>query len=52
MRQEFEYNVFLSHSEQDKAVVRPLADRLRQHGLKVWFDEWVLKPGENIPAET
>ena len=47
----FQYDVFLSHSAKDKAVVRPLADRLRQDGLKVWFDEWVLKPGDSIPAK-
>jgi hypothetical protein len=43
--------VFLSHSANDKAVVRPLAERLRQDGLKVWFDAWVLKPGDSIPAK-
>jgi hypothetical protein len=43
--------VFLSHSSKDKAIVRPLAERLRQDGLKVWFDEWVLKPGDSIPAK-
>ena len=43
----FTYDVCLSHSAKDKAVVRPLAERLRtcravaarrrrQHGLKVW----------------
>ena len=48
---EFAYDVFLSHSAKDKAVVRPLAERLRQDGLKVWFDEWVLKPGDSIPAK-
>jgi len=47
----FPYDVFLSHSAKDKAVVRPLAERLRQDGLKVWFDEWVLKPGDSIPAK-
>ena len=48
MPAEFQYDVFLGHSAKDKAVVRPLAERLRvavrQH-LKVWFDEWVLEPG-------
>lgn len=32
-------------------MVRPLAERLRQDGLKVWFDEWVLKPGDSILAK-
>ncbi|MBI5386657.1 MAG: toll/interleukin-1 receptor domain-containing protein [Verrucomicrobia bacterium] len=39
-REAFPYDVFLSHSAKDKTVVRPLAERLRQDGLKVWFDEW------------
>jgi len=47
----FTHDVFLSHSAKDKAVVRPLAERLRQDELKVWFDEWVLKPGDSIPAK-
>ncbi|MCX6925078.1 MAG: TIR domain-containing protein [Verrucomicrobia bacterium] len=51
MPSEFQSDVFLSHSAKDKAVVRPLAERLRQDGLKVWFDEWVLKPGDSIPAK-
>ena len=41
---DFQYDVFHSHSAKDKAVVRSLAERLRADGLKVWFDEWVLKP--------
>ena len=49
--QDFQYDVFLSHSAKDKAVVRPLAERLGQDGLKVWFDEWVLQPGDSIPAK-
>ena len=51
MLNEFPYDVFLSHSAKDKAVVRPLAERLLQVGLKVWFDEWVLKPGDSILAK-
>ena len=51
MLTEFQYDVFLSHSTKDKAVVRPLAERLRADGLQVRFDEWVLKPGDSIPAK-
>ena len=40
MPSDFQYDVFLSHSAKDKAAVRPLVERLRQDGLKVWFDEW------------
>jgi len=51
MSSEFEYDVFLSHSSKDKAVVCAMAERLRTDGLRVWFDEWVLKPGDSIPAK-
>jgi hypothetical protein len=51
MSLDFTHEVFLSHSAKDKAVVRPLAERLCKDGLKVWFDEWVLKPGDSIPAK-
>jgi len=47
----FIYDVFLSHSAKAKAVVRPLGERLRQNGLKVWFDEWEIKPGDSVPAK-
>lgn len=32
-------------------MVRDLAERLRKDGVTVWFDEWVLKPGDRIQAE-
>ena len=51
MADQFHYDVFLSHSSKDKAVVRPLAERLRADGLRVWFDEWILKPGDNLPKK-
>ena len=51
MPNEFAHHVFLSHSAKDKAVVRPLAERLRKDRLKVWFDEWEIKPGDSIPAK-
>jgi hypothetical protein len=47
----FQYDVFLSHSAKDKAIVRAVAERLRADGLQVWFDEWEIKPGDSIPAK-
>jgi hypothetical protein len=38
MPDDFQYEVFLSHSAKDKSVVRPLAERLRADGLKVPSD--------------
>lgn len=51
MKENFTFDVFLSHSSKDKAAVRTLADRLRSDGLQVWFDEWEIKPGDSIPAK-
>ena len=48
---EFDYDVFLSHSAKDKAVVRGLAERLRADDLRVWFDEWEIKAGDSIPGK-
>lgn len=39
MSETFQYDVFLSHNHADKPRVRRLAERLR-----VWFDEWVIRP--------
>ena len=48
MAETFAYDVFLSHSSRDKDVVRELAQRLKAAGLRVWFDEWDIKPGNMI----
>ena len=47
----YRYDVFLSHSSADKPVVRELAERLRAAGLRVWFDEWLIRPGDLISAK-
>lgn len=47
MPERFEYDVFLSHSSKDKSRVRRLAKRMRDVGLRVWFDEWIIKAGDD-----
>jgi len=47
----FAFDVFLSHSAKDKDTVRELAQRLKDDGLRVWFDEWEIKPGDSIPVK-
>ncbi|MBW8876236.1 MAG: TIR domain-containing protein [Acidobacteria bacterium] len=51
MPDDFQYDVFLSHSAKDKAVVRPIAERLRADGLRVWLDDWVIRPGDHVQAK-
>jgi hypothetical protein len=44
------HDVFLSYSKHDELVVRDLARRLRDRGLRVWFDGWEMSPGDAIPS--
>ncbi len=48
MNEQFKYDVFISHSAKDKPAARELAERLRKDGLRVWLDEWEIKPGDGI----
>ncbi len=41
-------DVFISHAHEDKEVARPLAEALRQRGLTVWYDEYVLRLGDSL----
>ena len=44
-----EFDVFISHASEDKDdIVRPLAHALRDRGLSVWYDEFVLKIGDSL----
>ena len=47
----FKHDVFLSHSSADKEVVRDLAKKLRNDGMRVWFDEWEIRPGDLISLQ-
>jgi hypothetical protein len=41
--------VFISHSGKDKErFVRGLAKALQEKGIRVWFDEWALLPGDSL----
>jgi TIR domain len=48
MPDKFTYDVFLSHNAQDKPRVRRLAERLKAAGVRVWLDEWLVKPGDLV----
>jgi histidyl-tRNA synthetase len=46
---EKKFDVFISHASEDKdEVVRPLANALRDEGLKVWYDEFEMKIGDSL----
>jgi hypothetical protein len=44
-----EYDFFISHASEDKdEIVRELADALRSNGIRVWYDEFVLRVGDSL----
>lgn len=44
-----QYDVFICHASEDKKdFVRPLAEKLRQQHLDVWYDEFSLKIGDSL----
>ena len=44
-----EFDVFISHASEDKDdIVRPLAHALKERGLEVWYDEFVLQIGDSL----
>jgi hypothetical protein len=40
-----DFDVFLSHGSRDKPQVEKIGEWLQAHGLRVWLDKWVLRPG-------
>ena len=44
----FKYDIFLSHSSQNKPTARLIALELRHAGFNIWFDEWALNIGDDI----
>ncbi len=44
-----EWDVFICHAREDKdEFARPLAEALRNRGLKVWYDEFTLTLGDSL----
>jgi hypothetical protein len=46
----YRWDVFFSYNSLDKTRVQRLAERLRAERLRVWFDAWVIEPGDDIYA--
>ena len=51
MSTEFAYDVFLTYSSHDRAKATRIAKMLRDMGLRVWFDDWEIRPGDAIPLQ-
>ncbi|MDV6347146.1 tetratricopeptide repeat protein [Nitrosomonas sp. Is35] len=42
------FDVFISYSYNDGTIVRSLVEKLTERGIRVWFDQWELRPGNLI----
>jgi hypothetical protein len=43
------WDIFISHPSEDKATfVDPLARRLKELAVRVWYDRFVLIPGDRL----
>lgn len=40
--------IFLSYSQEDHVWAKAFAEALKRHGISIWFDEWDLKPGDDL----
>lgn len=44
-----EWDIFISHASEDKAdFVEPLATRLQERRLRVWYDNFTLTVGDSL----
>lgn len=48
---EMDYDVFVCHASEDKDFVEPLANALKDKGLKVWYAPLELKIGDSLRQE-
>ncbi|MEN6584258.1 MAG: TIR domain-containing protein [Armatimonadota bacterium] len=44
----YDWDVFISHSTKDHKIVLRLANNLRKNGVRVWLDDWEMKPGSGL----
>src|SRR5947207_14471809 len=51
MSEEFQRDVFLSYSSQDRRFAERLAGDLVGHGLRVWWDRWEMQVGDFLIAK-
>jgi len=45
---QFSFDVYLSYSGADISIVRSVAESMRKSGLRVWFDEWMIRSGDVV----
>lgn len=46
---EYEYDIFLSHSSDDKeSIIIPLTNILQSQGIKIWLDKFKIRLGEDF----
>lgn len=47
-KEQFEYDLFLSHAGEDNEIAEKISDKLLEKGIKVWYDKNVLTVGDSL----
>ncbi len=42
-----DFDVFLCYNSRNKSEVRKVGERLKEHGVLPWLDEWEVRPGQS-----
>lgn len=45
------FDVFISYNSTNRNQVRRIADKLRNKGIRVWFDEWSILKGQEFQKQ-
>ncbi|MDP1676399.1 MAG: COR domain-containing protein [Bacteroidota bacterium] len=47
-KSEYQWDVFICHSSQDKGILKKVTDDFKKKGITYWIDEEQINPGDNI----
>ncbi|MEN9213479.1 MAG: tetratricopeptide repeat protein, partial [Thermostichus sp. DG02_4_bins_136] len=50
-KEHYKFDLFLRYHRAQARWARQLAERLDREGFRVWFDQWMLQPGDNRKLE-
>lgn len=50
VREDFQWDVFISYRSPDRPASERIARKLTEMGLKVWWDDWEVRPGSDFQS--
>jgi hypothetical protein len=40
--------LYFAHAHENRGMAKPLAEKMMQSGINVWFDEWEIGTGDTL----